>query len=245
MWWRVPSSVYMDSFGNMSIFLQGKPIQADPFDVDILLNIMNGYESVYKLHTKMEEIKPITYKNVLRRVHKLYESRVIEPIEGNFKHGAINYRLTSRGLMYLFSTGTMPVYIDEVIIKYPDNILFKVLIYNYFEKSTLRDCTYTLERFLSEYVAICCQIIASHLTTRFKIQTDVMNAQLRWQNRSFILNLATAKDELIGWRDQKENDRQETLELLANDKKFLTVLKEYGEEFLKCYDMLITLSKHR
>jgi len=41
------------------------------------------------------------------------------------------------------------------------------------------------------------------------------------------------------------NDRQETLELLANDKKFMAALKEYGGEFRKGYDTLILLSNKR
>ena len=36
------------------------------------------------------------------------------------------------------------------------------------------------------------------------------------------------KDELIDWESKRANERQETLELLANDKKFMAALKEYG-----------------
>lgn len=208
---------------------------------------MNGYESIY---VKMvNDIKSITYKNVLRRVHELYKFRVIEPIEGNFKHGAINYRLTGRGLIYLFSTGTISVNMDEVILSYPDNILFKDLVYNCFEISTLRKRTDILERFLSNYVETCCQIMASYLFF-FKMNTDSMYAQLRWQKRSLILNLATVKDDVIDWPvgyniddKKRENDRQKTLEVLAKDQKFMAILKEYGEEFIRCYNTLIALSK--
>jgi hypothetical protein len=58
--------------------------------------------------------------------------------------------------------------------------------------------------------------------------------------------VATLKDELIDYENKRANDRQETLELLANDKKFMAALEEYGGEFRKGYDTLITLrSKNR
>jgi hypothetical protein len=48
-------------------------------------------------------------------------------LKGN-KHGAINYRLTSRGLMYLFSELITPKNIHE-IIKYPENCYFLPIYY--------------------------------------------------------------------------------------------------------------------
>jgi len=73
-----------------------------------------------------------------------------------------------------------------------------------------------------------------------------MYAQLRWQKRSLILNLATVKDDVIDWPvgyniddKKRENDRQKTLEVLAKDQKFMAILKEYGEEFIRCHNTLI------
>jgi hypothetical protein len=53
------------------------------------------------------------------------------------------------------------------------------------------------------------------------------------------------KDELLSWRVNKTNDREQTLHLLANDKKFMDALEEYGGELREGYETLITLrSKH-
>ena len=76
-----------------------------------------------------------------------------------------------------------------------------------------------------------------------------MNVQLQWQNRSFILNLATinSKDELIMHWERKgrwlQLDKNETLTLLSKDKKYMAVLKKYGDEFCRGYEALIELNK--
>ena len=70
----------------------------------------------------------------------------------------------------------------------------------------------------------------------------ILSHQLEWHKRSFIIKLATMKEELLSWRRQTADDREETLELLTKDKKFISALEEYGGEFRKGYDTFITLS---
>jgi hypothetical protein len=52
------------------------------------------------------------------------------------------------------------------------------------------------------------------------------------------LKAATLKNE-DDWRDERANDRQETFQLLANDKKFMAALEKHGGEFRKGYDTLL------
>ncbi|MFY9872119.1 MAG: hypothetical protein WAK17_20605 [Candidatus Nitrosopolaris sp.] len=145
------------------------------------------------------------------------------------------------------------------MIKYPKNSLFKLFVYHYFEKETLQHCTATLMSLLQNYIVECCQkirlFVDSSLVKNYGVYEGegyfqsgnflkgILVYQLEWQKRSFILKVATLKDELIDWEAKRANDRQETLELLANDRKFVAALEEYGGEFRKGYDALMRLRK--
>jgi hypothetical protein len=111
---------------------------------------------------KDEHKKPsLAYKNVHRRIRRIHEAGLIEEItkQGGYKHGAINYRLTSRGLMYLFSELMTPKNIHEIMLKYSQNTLFKFFVYGFFEKQTLTRSTPTLEFLLQDYIEEGCQKI--------------------------------------------------------------------------------------
>jgi hypothetical protein len=257
----------MDTNRYISEFLCTEGTRLDGLDEIFLLDILRGYTSVYKLYSQLKTVRiygrnesmSMAYKNVHKRIHRIHKGGLIEviPQPGGYKHGAINYRLTSRGLMYLFSELMTPKNIHEVMIKYPENILFKLFVYDYFEKETLEHSTDTLTSLLQNYIEECCQkirlFVDSSLVDSYgaykeegylqsgNFLKDILAYQLEWHKRSFILKVATLKDELIDWRDKKANDRQETLELLANDTKFMLALEEYGGEFRKGYDALITL----
>jgi hypothetical protein len=233
----------------MNIFGLFKPkrIKADAQDVSFLSHIMKGYASVYKLHSLGEEdgVKPMIYKSMLVRVHKLREAGLIEAIPGNFKHGAINYRLTTFGLVYLFSESIMPVYLDEVILKYPENALFKIFIYSNFERVTLQNCTDTLNNFLMNYIEQCCRKIRRiyYWKLIYNYPSDILsgnlNKELEWETRSFFFNLVTMSDEVIMDSSRTDDeDKIETLSLLSKDKKFKTRLKECGDEFYRKYQKL-------
>lgn len=254
----------MDADEYISEFLTVVPTSLDGTDEFFLSQILSGYTSAYKLYSLLKKERyPMAYKNVHRRIRRIYEGGLIEenPQPGGYKHGAINYRLTSRGLMYLFSELITPNNIHEVMLKYPKNTLFKLFIYDYFEKETLRHSTYTLTSLLQNYIEECCQKIRLFVSSTL---VDKWNAyegegylesgnslkytlvyQLEWHKRSFILKVATLKNELIDWRNKRANDRQETLKLLANDKKFMAALEKYGREFRQGYDALIALKNDR
>ena len=147
----------MDISEYISDFLTPKGIKADSIDEWLLWSIMHGVTSVYKLYSvgKDEYNKAsMAYKNVHRRIRRIHEAGLIEEIKkpGGYKHGAINYRLTSRGLMYLFSELMTPKNIDEIMFQHPGNTLFKFFVYDYFEKRTLEHSTQTLRFLLQDYI---------------------------------------------------------------------------------------------
>ena len=102
--------------------------------------ILDGHTSAYKIwlvHKK--EYGPIAYKNVHRRIKKLFNANLIEDvkIEGGFKHGARNYKLTTRGLVYIFGELLIPRNITNILLIYPYNILFAAFLYPYLRKGRL------------------------------------------------------------------------------------------------------------
>jgi hypothetical protein len=105
--------------------------------------------------------------------------------------------------MYLFSEIITPDNIHEVMIKYPKNRLFKLFVYDYFEKETLH-FTDTLRTLLQNYIEECCQkirlFVDSSLVDNYgayeegylasgNILRDILAYQLEWQKRSFILKV--------------------------------------------------------
>lgn len=222
--------------------------------------ILGGYTSSYKIWRPFKEKGlHMAYINLNKRIRKLQKMELIEVKKpGGYKHRAINYRLTSSGLVYLFSDLHTPANINEVVRKYPQNTLFKLFIYDFFEHKTLEHCTKGLAILLQSYMMECCQkirlFVDSHLIDRFNERGEsmipkslkyVLFHQLEWCKRLFILKVATFKEDLIDWHDfgldRRRHDRDETFNLLANDSRFMNALKEYGGEFLKGYEKLIEL----
>jgi hypothetical protein len=247
--------------------LRSQPIKIDLLEEICLQEILDGNTSAYKIYSLFKTDKfgighGLAYKNVHKRIRRIHKGGLIEYIQrpGGYKHGAINYRLTSRGLVYLFSELMTPKDIRVVMVKYPTNSLFKLFVYDYFDRKTLEHSTVTLTSLLQNYIVECCQkirlFVDSPLVDHYTVYEvgylepgnflkDILIYQLEWHKRSFILKVATLKDELIDWENKRANDRQETLELLANDKKFMAALEEYGGEFRKGYDTLITLRRNK
>jgi hypothetical protein len=76
-----------------------------------LCTILQGQRSAYNLwkyykENKLADSWSMAYKNVHQKIQKLLELGLIQqerpPIGGN-KHGAINYELSTFGLIYVFS----------------------------------------------------------------------------------------------------------------------------------------------
>jgi hypothetical protein len=182
--------------------------------------ILDGHTSAYKIclvHKK--EYGPIAYKNVHRRIKKLFNANLIEDvkIEGGFKHGARNYKLTTRGLLCIFGELLIPRNINNILLMYPDNTLFAAFLYPYFEKRTIKSATYSLIRMIESYLEECCQITRYSLEMLVEYSDDdeeiiepneigtypplkVLYLQLIWHIKSFLLRVTIMKEEHTDWR---------------------------------------------
>src|SRR5918992_438364 len=81
---------------------------------------------IYK-HTQKQEPNPMIYKNVHKRVKRLYELKLIEKEEKEFKHRAIYYRLSTGGIYYLIHNKSREfiTLLQNVLQNHSDNIIFK------------------------------------------------------------------------------------------------------------------------
>jgi hypothetical protein len=208
------------------------PTGIDTIDQTFLKWILEGYTSAYRIHSKHEEQNgPIAYKNVHRRIKKLFNSKLIEEviIHGGFKHGAINYKLTTRGLVYYFAEleGLKFFELDapnirSISLTHSQDILFSTFLYPYFEKTTIISATYSLVKLIENYVEEICQITrhALQVSAEYIDDPNILKTmepdniggyppleklyfQLTWHIKSFLMKVAIMKEEHIDWRFSK------------------------------------------
>jgi hypothetical protein len=262
----------------ISQFLEYEPIQIDSTDDRFLRHVMLHVNTSYKIHSLLEKIEdfepdpskrttPMAYKNVNRRMHRLRDAGLLEevPKSGGYDHGAKNYRVTSRGLVYLFSDGIpyfssicsaeglSPIPLED----YYDGPLFKTFIHPHLQRQTLLRSTNLLAIILDHYMQDICKNIRfflSHENISLYIEDgkiDVesfadsypmkeLNFNLDWCIRSFVIKISTMKAQFIDWQLEEYNkpidkDKKKTLALLAKDKKFMKALTKAGREFLNGY----------
>jgi hypothetical protein len=222
------------------IKIKSIPLGLDNVDEIFLFHILEGHTSAYQIYLILE--KGIAYKNVHRRIKRLFEANMIEEVEtkGGFKHGAKNYKLTTRGLVYLFAELVIPD-IGNISLTYSENILFRTFLYPYFERNTIKSATYSLLRLLENYVVDCCQMTryALDIMVTYLSPEDIdikssefvdsppinkLQFQLNWHIRSFLLKIPSMKDEIVDWRyltNQTAENRfpsQDNIICTANDR---------------------------
>ena len=154
----------MDHTGYISAISIYKPISLGKTEEQFLEEIKKyGKISVYQLfkNRKKEEdkisiVKQMAYKNVHKRVKRLLDLNLIEEIKGNFERGAKYYQITTFGIITLIITNHFFNKKDMIVLK--DNIIFKTLIFQYFEEKTIKMLTNQLEYKLNEYLQHCCRL---------------------------------------------------------------------------------------
>jgi hypothetical protein len=128
-----------------------------------------------------------------------------------------------------------------------------------------REATYSLS-LIENYLEECSQLTRYALeAVRDYIQTDmksselfdcppieILQYQLNWHIKSFLLKIAIMTKDLIDWRTFREdkfqctaNDRIETFILLSGDKKFMKALEEIERPFREGYGKLIELKNKK
>lgn len=113
--------------------------------------------SVFKYYKETPLEKPMAYKNIHKRIKRLEEMKLIQPLEKNFERGAKHYEITTYGLFVYMSLFTSES--AKFIHHHKDNVILKSLLSEYFEEETidsirsLKDSN-TVE--LGEYMYECC-----------------------------------------------------------------------------------------
>ena len=81
-----------------------KRIDLGEREAEFLARIGEGYNSSYKIFSRLKSIGlPMHYKNVNKRVTRLYELKLIKEAKGESIHNAKFFALTSEGIFYLLT----------------------------------------------------------------------------------------------------------------------------------------------
>ena len=141
-------------------------------DKFFLHEILQGYTSAYTMHKKhereykehklsgvenAEHYKPLAYPNINKRFRKYHNIGILEEettIAG-FAHGARNYKVSEKGLVFLIADGMYPN-IYENFQRFSQSKLFQTFIFPYFESQTLKQYTMSLIQFVGYYLEDIC-----------------------------------------------------------------------------------------
>jgi hypothetical protein len=137
--------------------------------------ICSTYQCYKDLKSKYEqEDKTITYKNVYKRIQKLYESNLIEKVNNKHneetKHGAIFYKLTSFGIFYSLKNISLDA--KQIILNNKNDELFALFLYPYLKVETIeRIDDPSIMGYIRLYLKECCQEISeTHLHSMNKLK---------------------------------------------------------------------------
>jgi hypothetical protein len=200
------------------------------------------------------------YKNVYKRVVRLYKLGLIEEVVGNFPRGAKPYRLTSHGLFEYLLLGLGPSVPRSILDTYKDDVIIEYTLYRYFELDTLKEFRDVAMAFVGGYLRRCCESILRKIEgyrytikkldewkeSGFEYDLELLSADIdqsiRDEIRTFSFQIATSSN----YEEKGNEDLDSTLFpvlTLVRDKKFMKVLGEIKDDFdtgcknfgLKCY----------
>jgi hypothetical protein len=148
----------------MSLLSTYKPTELGRVERSILYYFVeNEHISAYDIFKDFVEnkfSKPISYKNIHKRVKRLEQLNLIQLVDENFDRGAKHYKITPYGLTSFLSNFTSE---DANYIQLnKNNIVIKSLLLEYFEEETI-DSFYALKddntSEISDYLRDCCSLI--------------------------------------------------------------------------------------
>ena len=209
----------------------------------------DGPRSAYSIYSYFKERnQKKAYKNVHKTVSRLVAlglTRMLTKQEETASNRlnifrAKYYRITDKGLFYLIlykSSGLSP----SLLILFKDNIVLRNLLFQYFEKETIRRLTPRLYFAIVLYLVECCTLSFTE-TALIKLEQDKqeknkridnLKSDLEWKARLLAIELVMKSDNLNRHRIRDYSNN--TISYLKNDKKFLnlleTVRKEYEDGF--------------
>ena len=140
------------------------------------LIIEKKYFTTYQCYKELNKQKKISYKNVHKRVKKLYELGILKEVshKGPTKHGSIYYKLSSFGIYNIFLMLKFAFSnIDKLIENYPNDGLLEYFLYQFIEKKTIKGIkSYIVLGYISEFLKECCSSIEKVLKTLPHIEKD-------------------------------------------------------------------------
>ena len=148
-------------------------------DREFFSEIVEGYTSAYAMHKrnkkeyekekllypeKAERIKPLAYININKRFRKYHRLGLLEEetIDGGYEHGARNYKVSDKGLIFLFLDVIHPN-IYKNFKNFSQSKLFQTFILPYFESKTIEQYTISLTKFIEYYLEDICSKINNGL----------------------------------------------------------------------------------
>jgi hypothetical protein len=195
---------------------------------------MSAY-GLWKILERNKARHKMAYKNVHKRVQRLFELRLIQEVKGDFLRNAKPYKLTSRGLFELLLVPERRGFPNpDICNHYKDDIIVRNIVYQFFELETIARFELGALYWLGEYLTNCCEAIMrvldeiKHDTTEPK-KDDLLNrldSQIRKEAKDLVLQIVTVS--------AQDNGNLIFPNLtLARDKRFLDLLYEIKNEFEK------------
>jgi hypothetical protein len=140
-----------------------------------LLSLIIGKSlfSTYQCYKELNKHKKISYKNVHKRVKKLYELGLLKEVNNTpGKHGSIYYKLSFFGIYFIFLNHKIDSFnIAKIIENYPDDGLFQYFLFRFIDKKTLHkiNSQIILEDIFS-FLKNCCLCIEDYLKNLAKLE---------------------------------------------------------------------------
>lgn len=266
----MPSELLSELVSEVSHY---KRIDLGEREAEFLARIGEGFNSSYKIFSRLKSIGlPMHYKNVNKRVTRLYELKLIKETKGESIHNAKFFALTSEGIFYLL-TQRQPISI-QWLIEYRNNLILKALLYPYFEEDTIIIGVRENDE-ISRYLRECCHTIlicldyirdlANHPLKREAKEAkekiiEQLQTDLDWQAKALAFRLLTKKTHLLdvvtpfNWpqKNLREvlkrepdflNKQVSKASRLPIDKKFSLLAKNSRKEFEQGYTNLVESAK--
>jgi hypothetical protein len=205
-------------------------------------------------------IKPIAYKNVLKRVRKLFQLGFIEEVkrEGGYKHGARKYKVSALGLIYGWSQKLGSP--TEFIKSHSDSFMMRTFIHPLFERETLQHSTFYLDVHIVRFLSQVCSVTAEELSmvhglhesdSASKWMLELLEFNLNRLIKEFLIRLSLGPGHFKSKSLQQKilepdyttvkGKKISTFDLISKDKKFMAALEDVSKEFFNGYNTLMKL----
>jgi len=132
--------------------------------------------TTYQCYKELNKQKKISYKNVHKRVKKLYEFGILKKVSntGPTKHGSIYYKISSYGIYFSLLIYKITSWnISKLIENYPNDGLLEYFLYQFIGKKTVNGIkSYIILGYIFEFLKECCMSIERLLKHLPRIEKD-------------------------------------------------------------------------